>query len=249
MGLNVDLFKKVNGFTLDARWKIGREFAVLFGPSGAGKSLTLKMIAGLFRPDRGHVISAGNPYFDSNKNINMSPQKRHCGYVFQDLALFPHMTVRENILYGAKGLEPDEAEQRCSELARLFQIDNQQNKMSSEISGGQKQRAALARALIRRPEMLLLDEPFSALDTPLRLEMRAFLKDLRSEFNIPVVLVTHDFIEACDLADNIIIYSDGRVAQTGTPEEIIANPENGAIRKYLDQQVSNFAARNLLGNL
>ncbi len=220
MGLDISLFKKVNGFTLDAQWKIGREFAVLFGPSGAGKSLTLKMIAGLFRPDSGHVISAGYPYFDSTRNINIPPQKRHCGYVFQDLALFPHMTVRENILYGAKGLEHDEAASRCDELISHFQINSIRNSIPSEISGGQKQRVAFARALIRRPEMLLLDEPFSALDTMLRIEMRAFLKDMRSEFNMPVILVTHDIVEARELADKIIVYSNGKVVQTGAPDEI-----------------------------
>jgi len=220
MGLDISLYKKVNGFALDVKWKIGKELGVLFGPSGAGKSLTLKMIAGLFRPDKGQVISAGNAYFDSSKNINMPPQKRQCGYVFQDLALFPHMTVRENILYGAKGLEHDEAALRCDELMSQFQINSIRNSMPLEISGGQKQRVAFARALIRRPEMLLLDEPFSALDTMLRIEMRAFLKDMRSEFNMPVILVTHDIAEARELADKIIVYSDGRVVQIGKPDEI-----------------------------
>ncbi|MBN2654204.1 MAG: ATP-binding cassette domain-containing protein [Nitrospirae bacterium] len=235
MGLDISLYKKVNGFTLDVKWKIGKEFAVLFGPSGAGKSLTLKMIAGLIRPDIGYVFSAGNAYFDSKSNLNIPPQMRHCGYVFQDLALFPHMKVRENILFGAKGLNHDEAAGRCEDLMKRFQIAALHDKMPSEISGGQKQRVAFARALIRRPEMLLLDEPFSALDTPLRVEMRAFLKDMRSEFNVPVVLVTHDFAEACDLADNIIIYSNGNVMKTGAPAEIIADPEYVALQSYLNQ--------------
>jgi molybdate transport system ATP-binding protein len=224
MGLRVNIKKRVNGFTLDTSWEIGNELAVLFGQSGAGKSLTLQLIAGLMKPDSGFIKSGGNDYFDSALGINIPPCKRSFGYVFQDLALFPHMSVRENILYGSKGVPKDERVERLEELTAKFRIRGIEDKMPSEISGGQKQRVAFARALIRRPEVLLLDEPFSALDSSLRIEMRAFLAQVREEFNLPVVLVTHDVYEAFTMPDRLIVYSNGRVVQTGAPSEIFGRP-------------------------
>jgi molybdate transport system ATP-binding protein len=224
MGLSVNIRKAVKGFTLDARWEIGDELAVLFGYSGAGKSMTLRMIAGLTKPDKGAIHLNGNPVYDSAAVIDLPPQARSFGYVFQDLALFPHMTVRENILYGAHGLSRSAREPRAREMMERFMIAGQEKKFPHEISGGQKQRVALARALIRRPDALLLDEPFSALDAPLRAEMRNFLKEIRREFPIPVVLVTHDLAEAAVLADKLIIFANGRVIQTGTPCEVLNSP-------------------------
>ena len=224
MGLRVDIKKRLNGFTLDASWEIGNELAVLFGQSGAGKSLTLQLIAGLMKPDSGIISSGENDYFDQARGINIPPYKRSFGYVFQDLALFPHMTVRENILYGSKGVPDEEKLARLADLTGKFRIQGIGDKMPSEISGGQKQRVAFARALIRRPEVLLLDEPFSALDNALRIEMRAFLMQVREDFNLPVVLVTHDVYEAFTMPDRLIVYSNGRVVQTGTPSEVFSRP-------------------------
>ena len=224
MGLLVNIKKAVKGFTLEAQWEIGDELAVLFGYSGAGKSMTLRMLAGLMRPDEGDIHLNGKTLFDTAAAIDLPPQARSFGYVFQDLALFPHMTVRENILYGAHGLSGSERDSRCREMLERFMLAGQENKFPHEISGGQKQRVALARALIRRPDALLLDEPFSALDAPLRAEMRNFLKDIRREFPIPVVLVTHDLAEAAALADKLIICADGRIVQTGTPFEVLSSP-------------------------
>jgi molybdate transport system ATP-binding protein len=224
MGLKVNIQKRLNGFTLDASWQIGNELAVLFGQSGAGKSLTLQLIAGLMKPDSGIIKSGENDYFDRALGINIPPYRRSFGYVFQDLALFPHMTVRENILYGSKGVPKEDKIERLAELTAKFRIQGIEDKMPSEISGGQKQRVAFARALIRRPEVLLLDEPFSALDNPLRIEMRAFLMQVREDFNLPVVLVTHDVYEAFTMPDRLIVYSNGRVVQTGTPSEVFSRP-------------------------
>ncbi len=224
MGLSVNIKKAVHGFKLDARWEIGDELAVLFGYSGAGKSMTLQMIAGLMKPDAGAIHLNGNDLFDSAAAINLPPQARSFGYVFQDLALFPHMTVRENILYGAHGLSKSERETRCRDMMERFTIAGLEKSYPSEISGGQKQRVALARALIRRPEALLLDEPFSALDAPLRVEMRNFLKEIQREFSVPVVLVTHDLAEAVALADRLIIMVRGGVVQSGTPYEVLNSP-------------------------
>ena len=232
MGLRVKVKKNVNGFSLDAEWEIGNELAVLFGCSGAGKSLTLQMIAGLLSPNEGFIHLDERTFFDSSSGRNLPPQERSCGYVFQDLALFPHMTIRENIHYGAHGLSKVEREQQAGSMIEKFRITGLENKYPSEISGGQKQRVALARALIRKPHALLLDEPFSALDNPLRAEMQQFLKEVHREFPIPIVFVTHDVLEAYSLADKIIIYVNGSVAQSGTPKEVFANPASKEV-EYL----------------
>jgi len=166
MGLSVKLLKKVKGFTLDVEWKIGNELAILFGYSGSGKSLTLQCVAGLMEPDEGFIRSNGDLFFDSTLEIDVPPQKRSFGYVFQDRVLFPHMTVRGNIAYGLKGLRHSDIKDKVGQMMNLFHLQGLEDKFPSEISGGQKQRVALARALIRRPKALLLDEPFSALDGP-----------------------------------------------------------------------------------
>jgi molybdate transport system ATP-binding protein len=224
MGLSVRLKKKINGFALDVSWEISDELGVLLGCSGSGKSMTLQMITGLMRPDEGFVRSGAKTCFDSSEGIDTSPQCRNFGYVFQDLALFPHMTVIKNILFGASGVPKHEKLARAREMMKAFKLTGLENRYPSEISGGQKQRVAFARALIRRPDVLLLDEPFSALDQPLRIEMRSFLKEVRSQFEIPVIFVTHDFNEAAFLADKIIVYSQGRILQTGSLEQVSAEP-------------------------
>lgn len=225
MGLSVTLRKKVKGFDLNASWSIHNELAVIFGPSGAGKSLTLQLIAGLMTPDIGHISMGETVFFDSTSRSSIPTQNRSIGYVFQDLALFPHMTVEENILYGATGVAMNDRKRRYDECIDIFHLEKLEKKKPCEISGGQKQRVAFARALIRKPQLLLLDEPFSALDTELRGEMRDFLRDIRKAYNIPVILVTHDVFEAYSLADTVIVYSEGRVVHTGTPHEVFDTQE------------------------
>ena len=233
MGLHVRLQKKVNGFALDIAWQIGNELAVLFGFSGAGKSMTLQSIAGLMKPDKGQVGLDGILYFDSDTGTDFPPQERPFGYVFQDLALFPHMTVLQNILYGAANLSKDEKLGRAREMIRAFKLTELEDRYPSEISGGQKQRVAFARALIRRPKMLLLDEPFSALDRPLRLEMRRFLKEVRDSFDIPALLVTHDFEEAAAISDKIIVYEHGKIVQIDSPAGVKSNPANAYVSQLV----------------
>ncbi len=234
MGLSVKLKKKVNGFTLDVAWDIGDELAVLLGCSGSGKSMTLQMIAGLARPDEGFVRCGSKTFFDSDSGIDILPQARAFGYVFQDLALFPHMSVVRNILFGALGVPKQEKLSRARDIIEEFKLSGLENRYPSEISGGQKQRVAFARALIRRPEALLLDEPFSALDQRLRMEMRHFLKEVRKQFSIPVILVTHDLEEAAFLAEKIIVYSHGRITQTGSLEQVTGPPANQDVRMLIN---------------
>ncbi|MCU0578208.1 MAG: ATP-binding cassette domain-containing protein [Desulfobacterota bacterium] len=240
MALSLKLYKRVNGFILDVAWTVQEETAVLFGYSGAGKSLTLQMIAGLMRPDRGTIRLEEWPLFDSRAGIDIRPQDRAIGYVFQDLALFPHMTVQENILYGAKGLGKEERLGRTGELIELLHLEGLPAKRPAEISGGQAQRVALARALIRRPKLLLLDEPFSALDNPLRLELQRCLTGAARQYRIPVILVTHDLNEALKLGDRIIVYSQGRVMQAGSPLEVQDNPVIREAGRYFNDGARRF---------
>jgi molybdate transport system ATP-binding protein len=235
MGLQVSLKKKVNGFSLDIGWEIGNELTVLFGFSGAGKSMTLQLIAGLMKPDKGSVILDDTVYYDSSTKTDFPPQDRPFGYVFQTLALFPHMTVTGNILYGAPLTSKRQKMDRAREIISAFKLTGLEDRYPNEISGGQKQRVAIARALIRQPRILLLDEPFSSLDRPLRLEMRRFMIEVKKEFNIPVVMVTHDFEEASAIADKVIIYEHGRIAQIGAPAEI----QNQPVNEYVYQLVKN----------
>ena len=227
-GLAVSLRARLPGFDLDVAWEIGAELAVLFGPSGAGKSLTLRMIAGLAQPDAGRVAAGGRLLLETARALCLPPPQRSIGYVFQDLALFPHMTVLENVLYGGHGLERDERAARAESLIRRFGLADLQRRRPGEISGGQKQRVAFARALLRRPSVLILDEPFSALDMTLRRDMGALLREVQRDLKLPAVLVTHDAFEAASLADTVILCSAGRVIRQGTPEEICACP-SGAV--------------------
>jgi molybdate transport system ATP-binding protein len=237
MGLIISIKKKVNGFSLDTTWEIGNELAVLFGFSGSGKSMTLQMIAGLMKPDRGYIRLNGKTLFDSTSGSNLEPQERSFGYVFQTLALFPHMTIRENILYGAHGMPNAERDQQASDMIDRFRLAGLEKKYPSEISGGQKQRVALARALIRKPDALLLDEPFSSLDNPLRMEMQQFMKELHRELPIPIVFVTHDVLEAYAMADRVIVYVDGSVAQSGTPIEVFTKPASAEVELLVSQRL------------
>jgi molybdate transport system ATP-binding protein len=186
--------------------------------------MSLQCIAGLMKPDQGWIRANGDLFFDHTLHVDVPPERRSFGYVFQDRALFPHMTVRGNITYGCKGLLKTEIQQKVDEMIGLFHLRGLEDRFPGEISGGQKQRVALARALIGRPDALLLDEPFSALDYPIRFEMIRLLEEVRKEFNLPVVLVTHDVLEAYTMADQIILYSGGRVVRIGAPGEIFRLP-------------------------
>ena len=236
MGLSVRLKKKVKGFSLDVAWETGNELVVLFGRSGAGKSMTFQMIAGLMEPDEGLIRLGEKVFFNRSTGTNLTPQKRLLGYVFQDLALFPHMNVRENILFGAQGTGKKTRDRELREMLGAFHISGIADKYPGEISGGQKQRVAIARALIRRPEALLLDEPFSALDHPVRTEMRKLLREVQNEFHIPIVLITHDVYEAYAVADRIIVCSGGRIVQAGPPFEVFHNPASSEVEALIDPQ-------------
>lgn len=231
--LTVRAKKAFGHFSLDVAWEMEREILVLFGPSGSGKSVTLQVIAGLVEPDEGYVASEELIFQDSSTGLNIPPQKRSVGYVFQDRVLFPHMTVRQNIAYGLPKADKATKTDMVSGLIRRFRLNDVEHKLPDHISGGQKQRVTLARALIGRPKLLLLDEPFSALDNVLRNEMHRLLLDIRREFDVPIVLVTHDILEAYTLADRVVLYSHGGVVHVGQPQEVFHSTSNLDLDLYM----------------
>ena len=194
---------------------------VLFGPSGAGKTMTLKMIAGLLKPDSGHVRLAGETLFDSTTGIDLSPQARRLAYVFQDYALFPHLNVRQNIAFalhtGWRNPLRSTAHAAVERWLRAFSLKSVEQFYPHQLSGGQKQRTALARALVSQPRALLLDEPFAALDKALRHSLRSELAQLQAELKTPMLLITHDEDDITNLADEVVHIAAGQVVPaTGT---------------------------------
>ena len=198
------------------------ELVVLYGRSGSGKSLTLRAIAGLLRPRSGRIEIGGRTVFDAAAGVDLPPQQRRSGYVVQEPTLFPHLDLRRNVLIG---LERDvDAPARYEELLRLLSIEGLDGRRPHQLSGGQQQRAALARALVRRSDVLLLDEPFSALDEALRADLRAELLRLRREMRLSIVFVTHDLREAHLLADRVAVLDEGRVLQFAPRDEVFRRP-------------------------
>ncbi|MDY0394708.1 sulfate/molybdate ABC transporter ATP-binding protein [Virgibacillus halophilus] len=201
--LGANIRKQLSHFKLDVNFTVRDEIVVLFGPSGSGKTTILNCLAGLSKPDDGHISLNGMDLFTSKK-VNIAPQYRHIGYLFQDYALFPHMTVRKNIAYGMK--KQTLADQLMAEL----HIRHLQDHYPGEISGGEKQRVALARALATEPKLLLLDEPFSALDDETKQKSHAELIRLHRLWHIPIIMVTHSHQEAEKLGDRILYMQEGR---------------------------------------
>ncbi|MFL9986969.1 sulfate/molybdate ABC transporter ATP-binding protein [Paraburkholderia sediminicola] len=221
MPLAVDIRKTFKSaerhFTLDVSFKATTQRVVLFGPSGAGKSLTLQAIAGLLRPDEGTITLHGNALFDSARSIDQKPQARKIAYLFQDYALFPHLNVRQNIGFGLQQgwLNPRAriSHPQVDYWLDAFELKSVAGNHPAQLSGGQKQRVALARALVAEPRLLLLDEPFSALDSALRQRMRSELSDLQTRLDIPMVLITHDPDDVAAFGDQVVQVSDGCVRE------------------------------------
>ncbi len=221
------------GFTLDIELEAGKGITVLFGPSGAGKTLTLDSIAGFVRPDEGRILLDDEILFDGAAGVHVPPQARHCGYVFQNYALFPHMTLRKNLAFAAERIPRLERHRKVNEMLEKFHLTDVSGRRPRELSGGQKQRCSIARALIGAPRLLLLDEPARGLDAPLRAEFYSVLRQVREEFGIPALLVTHDLEECFQLADEMIVIRDGRVAQSGPPRKIFEQPASVDIARLL----------------
>ena len=222
MSLEVNIEKKLDGFTLRAAFSAGNTPTALLGASGCGKSMTLRCIAGIVKPDKGRIVLDGRVLFDSEQHIDLPPQQRGAGLLFQNYALFPNMTVEQNILCGLKA-EKDKAARkaRCEEM-----LDGLAARRPAELSGGQQQRTALARILAGRPRILMLDEPFSALDSYLREEVEGEVGSLLASFAGTALLVTHNRDEAYRLCKEMIVLNEGQVLRAGTTKAVFADPQS-----------------------
>ena len=229
MALSVDIEKTLGDFHLRVKFEAENRVLALLGASGCGKSMTLKCIAGIERPDRGVITLDGTTLFDSGRSVNLPPQRRRVGYLFQQYALFPNMTVEQNIAVGVR--DRRRAREETAEAIAAMRLEGLERKRPHQLSGGQQQRAALARILVNRPEVLLLDEPFSALDSHLRFQLEQELRGAIRRFGKTVLLVSHNRDEVFRLSDEVAIMHDGRIETTGEKKAVFADPKtrNGAI--------------------
>jgi len=209
--LDVAVRRALDGFTLDVAFRAAQGVTALAVPSGAGKTLTLRAVAGLLRPDAGRVACAGRVLFDAAAGVDLPARERRVGFVFQHYALFPHLTVEQNVGYGLHARPAAERGARVAELLRLVDLEGFGGRRPRELSGGQQQRVALARALAPEPAVLLLDEPLAAVDAPLRARLGAELRALHERSGVPMLLVTHDPDEARRIADAVVRVEHGRV--------------------------------------
>jgi ABC-type sugar transport system ATPase subunit len=228
----------IQGVDLDI---VSGEFIVFVGPSGCGKSTLLRMISGLESTSHGHI------YIDTNDVTRLSPGQRHVSMVFQSYALYPHMTVRENMSFGLRmtGTPKAEVADRVGDAARVLQIEPLLERKPKQLSGGQRQRVAIGRAIVRKPNVFLFDEPLSNLDAALRVQMRVEIARLHSEIGATMIYVTHDQVEAMTLADRIVVLNQGKVEQIGAPLDLYERPANRFVAEFLGQPKINFVAASM----
>lgn len=220
------------GPTIEAAARLmaaGATVTVLFGPSGAGKTTVLRAIAGLDRPDSGRIAFDGETWFDAATRTWVPPERRGIGYVSQDPALFPHMSVAANLAYGLRGADAGERRRRVAEVVALLGLAGLEGRHPRALSAGERQRVALGRAISRRPRLLLLDEPLSSLDAPARERLRAELRGVVAALDVPTILVTHDRVEALALGDEVAVLAEGRIHQVGPIAEVFSRPASLAV--------------------
>ncbi|MEI3146205.1 MAG: ATP-binding cassette domain-containing protein [Methanobrevibacter smithii] len=223
--LKVNIQKKLKEFDLNVDFELKKGCLGILGPSGCGKSMTLKSVAGIVNPDNGVISLTTNDetvYYDSNEKINLKPQKRNVGYLFQNYALFPNMTVEENV---AIGLPKDYDEKRLTDMIKRFRLEGLEKRYPRELSGGQQQRVALARILAYSPDVILLDEPFSAMDTFLKEQLRIELSNVLKDFDGFSILVTHNRDEVFQFCDELLILDKGKIIAKGTTHDVFENPK------------------------
>ena len=228
--MEIDVRRKQGDFLVDARFT-GADAGVtaLFGPSGAGKTSVINMVAGLIRPDAGKISVNGLDLFDSDRNIDLPPEKRRVGYVFQDGRLLPHLSVRANLTYGMRLLPNNRRFVKMDQVTDLLGIGHLLSRRPAGLSGGEKQRVAIGRALLTSPAVLLMDEPLASLDGPRKAEVSPFIKELGQRFSIPVLYVTHALEEILNLASAMVVMDAGRVAVHGSLEDVLSRPDMGRL--------------------
>lgn len=232
--LQVEL-KQERPIFLDVRFSCKQhELIVLVGPSGSGKTTLLRSIAGLYQTQNNYIQCNGKTWSDHKKQINLPTQNRKIGLVFQHYALFPHLNVMKNIELACNHLAPQKRKVHVMKMLQLVNLEGLQERYPLQLSGGQQQRVALARALAREPDILLLDEPFSAVDQVTRRKLRHELAHLRKKLNIPIILVTHDLDEARMLADRLCILHNGNILQTGIPDTVLSRPVSAEVARLVD---------------
>ncbi|GIK56984.1 MAG: ATP-binding cassette domain-containing protein [Chloroflexi bacterium] len=231
--LHIQIQKQLRDFPLDVTLELPAAVTVLFGRSGMGKSMTLACVAGLATPDAGRIVVNGSTFYDSANGINLPPQQRRVGYVTQDYLLFPHLTVAQNVAFGLIKQTRQERETIVQEALSWLGLEQLAQQRPRELSGGQQQRVALARALVIHPQVLLLDEPFSALDSPTRIRLRQDLLRLQREQNVPVLFVTHDLAEAMLLGEQMAVIADGRLLQLDTPQQVRQRPASPLVAELV----------------
>ncbi len=231
--LTADVVKRVGGFALRARLEAAPGFTMLLGPSGGGKTTLLNCIAGLLRPDAGRVAIGTAVLFDSQAHIDVPVAQRRVGYVFQSLALFPHMTVAQNVLYGIENLAAKQRQERMMDLLKSFRIAHLAQRKVGVISGGERQRVALSRSLVTNPRALLLDEQLTALDVSTKSKILEDLRQWNAARSIPILFVTHSPQEAFALGERVAVIEAGRVIAQGTPHEVLASPRHETVAQIV----------------
>ncbi len=231
--LSVNIARRLADFTLEAAFEAPPGFTMLLGPSGGGKTTLLNCIAGLVRPGRGRIALGGDVLFDSQSRIDVLVQKRRVGYVFQNLALFPHLTVAQNVQYGIMRIPAAERRARMMALLESFRIPHLADRKPGQISGGERQRAALARSLVTDPAVLLLDEPLVALDNAAKARILDDLRAWNAAHSIPIVFVTHAPEEAFALGERVVVLESGRVVAQGLPQEVLTAPRHETVAQIV----------------
>ena len=221
MNLEVDVYRRLGAFTLDVRFTTDGGLTALFGRSGSGKTSLINIISGLLRPDRGRVAVDGKVLVDTARGVFVPAHRRRLGYIFQEPRLFPHLNVRQNLLYGHWFTPEKQRRERLERIIELLGIGGLLSRGPSLLSGGEKQRVAIGRALLASPHLLLMDEPLASLDEARKAEILPYLERLRDESRVPIVYVSHSVPEITRLATTMVLLSDGRVATTGTVSEIM----------------------------
>lgn len=228
--LRVFLRSRVGSFDLDVAFESSSGITALFGPSGAGKSVTLRHVAGLARAGQGRITLGDRVLFDSDTKVHLRPQERRIGVVFQEYALFPHLSVSGNIGYGLSGTPRAERDRMVGELLDMTGLTGYEDRRPAGLSGGERQRVALARALAPQPELLLLDEPFAALDFRVRRDLRESMRSLHHRTGVPMVLVTHSLEDVRSLADSLLLLDQGRMIASGPTRDILETPPSPEAR-------------------